>query len=121
METRLRLVQDTSTEATVGNTGEETITVQPGGHQGFLTPWWPVEPEPDMLYDHPRIIDFLPLKHAPISNLVFTDAATGKMVRGHEDLGRCHLTDSKADLRPKADELIAPESHTPVTIVNQMK
>ncbi|USP75297.1 hypothetical protein yc1106_02571 [Curvularia clavata] len=119
-DTKLRLVQGTSLEVTVENTGEETITVQPRGHQGFLTPWGPMEPEPDMLDDRPRIIDSLLQNQAPISSLVVLDAATRKVVRGHEDPSKCHLRDSKADLRPKVDELIVLEPHTPITIVHQM-
>ncbi|XP_014551419.1 hypothetical protein COCVIDRAFT_112958, partial [Bipolaris victoriae FI3] len=120
VEVRLRLVESTLLEVTVENTTEEIITVQPRGHQNFLVPWGPMQPEPDMLDDRPRIIDSTPQNYAPISSLVVLDAATGEVVRGHEDLSKCHLSDPKADTRPKVDELIALEPHKLVTVVHQI-
>lgn len=120
VELRLRLVESTSLEVTVENTTEETITVQPRGHQNFLVPWGPMQPEPDVLDDRPRIIDSTPQNYAPISSLVVLDAVTGEVVRGHEDPSKCHLRDPKADTRPRVDELIKLEPHKSITVVHQI-
>ncbi|KAL1794236.1 hypothetical protein ACET3X_007657 [Alternaria dauci] len=114
LETRMRLVKSTSLEVTVVNTGSETVTVQPRGHQNFLVPWGPSAPEPDTLDDRPRIIDQSKQQYPPISSLFVVNAATGEIVRGHHDTSICHLKDPKADLRPKIDELSILEPQIPV-------
>ncbi|EUC51387.1 hypothetical protein COCMIDRAFT_79282, partial [Bipolaris oryzae ATCC 44560] len=120
VEVKLRLVESTSLEVTVENTAEETITVQPRGHQNFLVPWGPMQPEPDVLDDRPRIIDSTPQNYAPVSSLMVLDAAAREVVRGHEDPSKCHLRDPKADTRPRVDELMILGPHKPVTVVHQI-
>ncbi|CAN9443382.1 unnamed protein product [Alternaria alternata] len=117
LEVRMRLVKSTSLEVTVVNTGSETVTVQPRGHQNFLVPWGPSAPEPDTLDDRPRIIDQSKQRQSPVSSLFVVNAATGGIVRGHHDTSICHLRDSKADLRPTIDELSILKPKTPVVNV----
>jgi hypothetical protein len=111
------LVNDNSLEITVVNTGSETVTVQPRGHQSFLVPWGPSAPESDTLDDRPRIIDQSEKHHSPISSLFVINAATSEIVHGHHDTSICHLRDPKADLRPKIDELVILKPENPVTNV----
>ncbi|EOA84943.1 uncharacterized protein SETTUDRAFT_179534 [Exserohilum turcica Et28A] len=120
LETRMRLVQGTSLEVTVENTAAETITVQPRGHQNFVVPWGPMEPEPGWLDDRPRIIDSSVQDHAPTSSLVVLDAATGEVVRGQGNTSICHLRSSTAELRPRVNDLITLEPQKPVANVVQI-
>jgi hypothetical protein len=108
------LVNDTSLEITVVNTGSETVTVQPRGHQNFLVPWGPSAPEPDTLDDRSRIIDQSEKQHSPISSLFVINAATGEIVRRHHNTSICNLRDPKAELRPKKDDLVILKPGNPV-------
>lgn len=119
-ETRMRLVEGTTLEVTVENTAAETITVQPRGHQNFIVPWGPMQPEPGWLDDSPRIIEPSVQDHPPISSLVVLDAATGEVVRGQEDTSICHLRSSTTDLRPKLDDLITLKPRTSAKNVIQI-
>lgn len=95
----------TALEVSVVNTGSDSVTVQTRGHQRFLIPWGPFQPEPDADDDRMRIIDATPHK-PPTSSLQFVDSATGEVVRGNEQRGTGPLTDSNADRRPKAEDVV---------------
>ena len=92
-------------EVSVLNTGSDPVTVQTRGHQRFLIPWGPFQPEPDAIDDRMRIIDATPHK-PPTSSLQVVDYATGEVIRGNERRGTGPLTDSNADRRPKMDDVI---------------
>ena len=100
-------------EISAVNTGSESITVQTRGHQRFLIPWGPFQPEPDAIDDRMRIIDASPNK-PPTSSLQIVDSATGEVVRGNEQHGTGPLTDSNADRRPKPEELVTLKPGEPV-------
>lgn len=97
VEMRMRMVGHTSLEVTAENTGVETITVQPRGHQRFIVPWGPMRPEP------------------AIRNLMVVDATTGEIVQGGPKPDVCQLTSGNANLRPRVEELMVLEPRTPVT------
>jgi hypothetical protein len=103
----------THLEVSVVNTGFETITVQTRGHQNFIVPWGPFQPEPNALDDRPRIIDTSP-DQAPISSLQIIKAVTKEVVRDSKQLGVCSLRNSKADTRPKMEGLITLTPGIPV-------
>ena len=92
-------------EVSVINTGSDSVTVQTRGHQRFLIPWGPFQPEPDANDDRTRIIDAAPHK-PPTSSLQVIDSATGEVVRGSEQRGTGPLTDSGADRRPKVEDVV---------------
>ena len=100
-------------EVSAINTGSESITVQTRGHQRFLVPWGPFQPEPDAIDDRMRIIDASPNK-PPTSSLQIADSATGEVVRGNEQRGTGPLTDSNANRRPKPEELVTLKPGEPV-------
>ena len=100
-------------EVSVINTGSDSVTVQTRGHQHFLIPWGPFQPEPDADDDRMRIIDATSHK-PPTSSLQVVDAATGEVVRGNERRGTGPLTDSNADLRPKVADVVILKPAAPV-------
>ena len=100
-------------EVSVINTGSDPVTVQTRGHQRFLLPWGPFQPEPDAQDNCMRIIDAAP--HVPpTSNLQVVDSATGEVVRGNEQRGTGPLTDSNADQRPKVTDVMTLKPGVPV-------
>lgn len=130
IETRMRLCASTTSsdsalanaqessstpalEVSVINTGSDPVTVQTRGHQRFLIPWGPFQPEPDADDDRMRIIDAAPHK-PPTSSLQVVDSATGEVVRGNERRGTGPLTDSNADLRPKTEDVVTLKPGAPV-------
>ena len=100
-------------EVSVINTSSDSVTVQTRGHQRFLLPWGPFQPEPDADDDRMRIIDATPHK-PPTSSLQVIDSASGQVVRGNERRGTCSLTEPNADLRPKAADVITLKPGVPV-------
>jgi hypothetical protein len=111
--TNTNLSGNTTLEISVVNTSSETVTVQTRGHQTFLIPWGPFQPEPEADDHRMRIIDTSPHK-PPISSLQVLDSATGEVVRGNEKCGTGPLTDSKVDQRPKVEDLATLNPGTPV-------
>lgn len=108
-----KLSSSTALEVSVINTGSDSITVQTRGHQRFLIPWGPFQPEPDAADDRMRIIDAISHK-PPTSSLQVVDSATGQVVRGHEQRGTGPLTDPNADRRPKAEDVVTLKPGAPV-------
>ena len=130
METRMRLCASSTSsdsalanaqlssstaalEVSVTNTGSDSVTMQTRGHQRFLIPWGPFQPEPDADDDRMRIIDATPHK-PPTSSLQVLDSATGEVVRGNERRGTGPLTDSNADQRPKVADVVTLKPGAPV-------
>ena len=128
METRIRLCASSTSsdsanaqvssstatlEVSVTNTGSDPITVQTRGHQHFLVPWGPFQPEPDADDHRMRIIDVTSHK-PPTSSLQVVDAATGEVVRGNERRGTGPLKDSNADQRPKVADVVILKPGAPV-------
>lgn len=103
----------TALEVSVINTGSDSVTVQTRGHQGFLVPWGPFQPEPDADDDRMRIIAAAPHK-PPTSSLQVVDSATGEVVRGNQRRGTGPLTDSNADRRPKAEDVATLKPGAPL-------
>ena len=99
-------------EVSATNTGSDSVTVQTRGHQRFLIPWGPFQPEPDADDDRMRIINATPHK-LPTSSLQVVDAATGEVVRGNEQRGTGPLTGSHADRRPKAEDVVTLKPGAP--------
>lgn len=100
-----KLGSSTILEVSIINTSFDSVTVQTRGHQRFLIPWGPFQPEPDAVDDRMRIIHTMPPK-PPTSSLQVFDSATGKMVRGNEQRGTGPLIHSNADRRPKAEDVV---------------
>lgn len=115
VEMRMRMVGHTSLEVTAENTGVETITVQPRGHQRFIVPWGPMRPEPAIRNTSPRIIDNSTQDRVPTSSLMVVDDTTGEIVQGGPKPDVCQLTSGNANLRPRVEELMVLEPRTPVT------
>lgn len=107
-----KLTSSTALEVSVINTGSDSVTVQTRGHQRYLIPWGPFQPEPDAGDDRMRIIDATPHK-PPTSSLQVVDSATGEVVRGNEQRSTGPLTDSNADRRPKAENLVTLKPGAP--------
>lgn len=108
-----KLSSTTALEASVVNTGSDSVTVQTRGHQRFLIPWDPFQPESDADDDRMRIIDATPHK-PPISSLQVVDSVTGEVVRANEERGTGPLTDSNADRWPKAGDVVTLKPGVPV-------
>ncbi|MCJ1463327.1 hypothetical protein MMC07_001934 [Pseudocyphellaria aurata] len=100
-------------EVSVINTGSNSVAVQTRGHQRFLIPWGPFQPEPDADDDRTRIIDATPHK-APTSSLQVVDYATGEMVRTKMQRGTGPLIDYSVDRRPKVEDLVTLKPGVPV-------
>lgn len=101
----------TALEVSVTNTGSDPVTVQTQGHQVFLVPWGPFQPEPDALDDRVRIIGAATYAS---SGLNIVDSATGEVVRGKQQRGACSLTSSNANQRPKAEDVLTLKPGAPV-------
>ena len=82
------------------------------GHQQFLIPWGPSQPEIDTNDDRMRIIDAAPHR-PPTSSLQVVDSATGEVVWGNERRGTGPLTDSTADQRPKVADVMILKPRAP--------
>ena len=100
-------------EVSVLNTGSDSVTVQTRGHQRFLIPWGPFQPEPDADDHRMRIIDATPHK-PPTSSLQVVNSATGEVVRGNERRGTGPLTDSNTDQRPKLADVVTLKPGMPL-------
>ncbi|KAL9628822.1 MAG: hypothetical protein Q9204_005640, partial [Flavoplaca sp. TL-2023a] len=102
-DTDLEPSRDTALEISVTNTGPASVTVQTRGKQRFLVPWGPFQPEPDADDDsRVRVI----ASESGTASLQVINSATGDVVRGNEDRGKCWLTDSHIDSRPKLENLV---------------
>ncbi|MCJ1423072.1 hypothetical protein MMC29_000953 [Sticta canariensis] len=100
-----KLSSSTALEVSVINTSSDCVTVQTRGHQRFLIPRGPFQPEPDADDDRMRIIDATPRK-PPTSSLQVVDSTTGEVVRGNKKRGTGPLIDVNADRRPKTEDLV---------------
>ncbi|KAL9038303.1 MAG: hypothetical protein Q9180_003219, partial [Flavoplaca navasiana] len=100
--TNLEPSRDTALEISVTNTGPASVTVQTRGRQSFLVPWGPFQPEPDADDSRVRIIS----SKSGMASLQVIDCVTGDVVRGNDDRGKCSLTDSHIDSRPKLENLV---------------
>ncbi|KAF2228668.1 hypothetical protein EV356DRAFT_497860 [Viridothelium virens] len=100
-------------EVSVTNNGSDSVTVQTRGHQCFLIPWGPFQPEPDAVDDRVRIIDASPSR-PPTSSLQVVNSATGEVVRGSEQHGTGALTSSTAGRRPKVEDLVILSPGAPI-------
>lgn len=107
-----KLSSSAALEVSVINTGSDSVTVQTRGHQRYLIPWGPSQPEPDADDDRMRVIDATPHK-PPTSSLQVVDSTTGEVVRGNEQRGTGPLTDSNADRRPKAEDVVTLKPGAP--------
>lgn len=87
--------------------------MQTRGHQRYLIPWGPFQPEPDAVDDRVRIIDATHHK-PPTSSLLIVDSATGEVVRGYKQRGTGLLTASNVDQRPKAENLVTLKPGPPL-------
>lgn len=111
--TNAKLRNSTAVEVTIVNTGSDSVTVQTRGHQRFLIPWGPFQPEPDADDHRMRIIDATPHKQ-PTSSLQVVDSITGEVVRGKVQRGTGPLTAFNADHRPKMEHLVTLKPGVPV-------
>lgn len=112
--TNAKLRNSTTMEVTVINTGSDSVTVQTRGHQRFLIPWGPFQPEHDADDDRMRIIDATPHK-PPTSSLQVVDSVTEEVIRGKEQRGTGPLTEFNADKRPKMKDMVNLKPRVPVT------
>lgn len=108
-----KLSSSTALEVSVINTGADFVTLQTRGHQRFLEPWGPFQPEPDADDNRMRIVHASPYK-PPTSSLQVVDTTTGEVVRGNEQRGTGPLTDSHADRRPKMEDVMTLKPGAPV-------
>lgn len=108
-----QLSSSTALEVSVINTGSDSVTVQTRGHQRYLIPWGPFQPEPDAVDDRTRNIDSTHHK-TPTSSLQIVDSATGEVVRGNGKRGTGPLTASNADRRPKAEDVVTLNPGAPL-------
>ena len=95
------------------NAGQEIMTIQTNGHQKFLVPWSPFQPESDA-DDSARVIHASP-GTAPISGLKITDSMTGEALRGGDWRGSVPLMVPHADRRPKAEDLLTLKPGASIT------
>ncbi|KAI9663190.1 MAG: hypothetical protein M1821_008238 [Bathelium mastoideum] len=98
---------------TVTNNGSDSVAVQTRGHQHFLIPWGPFQPEPDVDDDRIKIIDATPHK-PPTSSLQVVNSATGEVVQRNKQRGAGPLTDANADRRPKAEHVVTLKPGVPL-------
>ena len=104
----------TTLEISATNTGSFSITIQTKGHQNFLVPWGPFQPEdPLASNDLPRILH--PTHHkTPTSSLQIIACDIGQVVRTNDRRGVCSLTESHANRRPKAEDTLTMKPGEPV-------
>ncbi|MCJ1334341.1 hypothetical protein MMC10_011050 [Thelotrema lepadinum] len=104
----------TAVEISVVNTGTESVTVQTRGHQNFLIPWGPFQPEPDVINDSVRVIDATS-QIPPTAVLQVIDYTTGEVVGGNKQhSGCCGLTSGNIDQRPMAKYAVTLKPGVPV-------
>lgn len=103
----------TALEVSFINTSSDSVTVQTRGHQRFLIPWGPFQPEPDADDDRMRIIDATPHK-SPTSSLQVVDTATGEVVQETKKRGTGPLIDYNTDQRPKTKDVVILKPGAPV-------
>ncbi|KAI4266709.1 MAG: hypothetical protein LQ337_008694 [Flavoplaca oasis] len=101
-DTDLGPSRDTGLEISVTNTGPESIAVQTQGRQSFLVPWGLFQPENDDDDIRVRIIG----SKSGRGSLQVINCVTGDVVRGNDGRGKCSLTDSNIDSRPKLESLV---------------
>ena len=92
-------------QVTVTNTGSDVICMQTRGHQRFLSPWGPFQPESDDGLNagrRPCILD----SSSTTGNLQAIDVKTGTVVRDRAKPRVCGLTSGRPDLRPTVDQLV---------------
>ncbi|KAL8888774.1 MAG: hypothetical protein Q9215_003837 [Flavoplaca cf. flavocitrina] len=94
--------RDTALEISVTNTGPASVTVQTRGKQRFLVPWGPFQPESDADDSCVRIIS----SKSGTASLQVINCVTGDVVRGNDNRGKCSLTDSHIDSRPKLENSV---------------
>ncbi len=109
-----KLSSSTVLEVTVINTDSDSVSVQTRGHQRFLIPRGPFQPESEADARMMRIIDAMSHK-SPTSSLQVVNSATGEVVGGIKRHGTCQLTTSKIDRRPKADDVVILKPGEPVS------
>lgn len=96
----------TTLEISAINTGSSSITMQTRGHQNFLIPWGPFQPEEPLAPDtRLRILHSTPHK-PPTSSLQIIACETGEIVRGNNPPSTGPLTDSNANRRPKVEDTL---------------
>ena len=94
-------------EVSVVNTGSESVTVQTRGHQRFLVPWGPFQPE-SIGYDNGlRIIDATPDKQPRTASLQVINSATGHVVQRNIRHPTAPLmTSASARQQPKVENVL---------------
>ena len=115
-------------EVSVVNTGFDSVTVQTRGHQRFLVPWGPFQPESNGYDNGLRIIDAR--SDMPrTASLQVVNSATGEVVsrNTHHHSGPS-MAKPNADSRPKIDNALILKPGKPVTrtidigiLVNSLK
>lgn len=94
---------------TVTNPTPTPISIQTTGHQRFLSPWGPFQPESsDGLNPGRRPTILAPSSSAGIANLQIINLRTGAVVRDSPKPAVCGA--GRPDLRPKAEDIVVLES-----------
>jgi hypothetical protein len=100
-------------EVSVTNKGPDSVSVQARGHQRFLVPWGPFQPEPDANDYHTTVLD--PRTHVSnSSSILVVDVASGTVVRESRQRRSVALTVSNPDRRPKVEDLVILKPGAPV-------
>ena len=88
-----------------------TISLQTRGHQRFLGPWGPFQPESDDGFYPGRRPTILAPPPQATANFLITDLATGAVVRDAPKPGACGgaRAGKRPDLRPKVEDLVVLE------------
>lgn len=92
-------------QVTVTNTGSDVICMQTRGHQRFLSPWGPFQPESDDGLNagrRPCVLD----SSSTTGNLQAIDVKTGTVVRDRAKPRVCGLASGRPDLGPTVDQLV---------------
>ncbi|MCJ1330055.1 hypothetical protein MMC10_006736 [Thelotrema lepadinum] len=95
------------------NTGSDSVTVQTRGHQRFLVPWGPFQPESSGYDNGLRIIDARSDRPRTASLQVIN--STGEVVERNIHHHSAPLTSPNADQRPKIDDVLILRPGEPVT------
>ena len=104
----------TALEILAINTGASSVTIQTKGHQNFLIPWGPFQPE-DPLDPDNRMRILHPMPHRPpTTSLQIIACETGEVVRGNAQRRICLLADSHAFQHPKAEDTLTLKPGDPV-------
>lgn len=101
-------------QITVTNTSPSpntAISLQTRGHQGFLGPWGPFQPESDDGLYPGRRPTILASPPEATANFQITNLATGAVVRDYPKPGACAgaRTGKRPDLRPRVEDLVVLE------------